>query len=84
MELKNKIINFCEKEYLVVDQFEHESEQYIYLINTDAEETLKVELTYLQKCENGQYKEVVEQEKIDKLMVVQNDRRMKDRFCVNN
>lgn len=57
--MKNNVITFGDKDYLVVDEFEHEGKKYLYIIENELKND--IELTYIVKTEDDCYETVMDE-----------------------
>jgi hypothetical protein len=73
-------IKFAEKEWLVIDNIEYKNEKYYYIIEDIAEQLENIDnleeykgsykMEFIYKLENGNYKNVVDQNLIQQLLAV--------------
>lgn len=73
-------IKFAEREWLVIDNLEYEGKKYYYIVEDVSEELDKLEniedynkdidLEFIYKVENGNYRNVTDEELIEKLLCI--------------
>ena len=80
-------VKFAGREYIVMDKFEYQDKEYIYIfedISKDIKgkdiknltENIEAKADFIYKCEDGKYENVVDDNLYEKLMILVNKRNM--------
>jgi len=72
MELKDSVIDFCDKKYYVVDEFEYKNKKYLYIIEKNLEKTMEV--CFLELLDNGNYINVIDVQLLNELNLEETSR----------